>query len=111
MALKSTKTTTSVVRIGTPPPPHTQASVYLPFGSWGGGGGGPPLCGKGSGGDQFGRGDIHSGTLFVYMYFVLIPYPFEMLTACIQEGLIFEPCGTCPRTATLSKNFIKSIEY
>ncbi len=37
-----------VVRIGTPPPPHTQATVYTPL-WWGGGGGGgeTEACGRG----------------------------------------------------------------
>ncbi len=53
-----------VVRIVFPPPPHSQASVTLPpFGSGGGGGWHTRLRERGRGESQFGRRDMHSGTL------------------------------------------------
>ncbi len=52
-----------VVGIGTPPTPHPQASVP-PFGS---GGGASSLAKEGVGESQFRRGDIHCGTLYMYV--------------------------------------------
>jgi hypothetical protein len=57
-----------VVHIGTPPPPHPQASVSLPP-LWLGGAHSPG--GKRLGGSQFRRGDRHCGTLGKYVLFAL----------------------------------------
>jgi hypothetical protein len=56
-----------VVGIGTPPTPHPQASVLPPpplvpgFASFG------SLAREGVGESQFRRGDIHGGTLYIYV--------------------------------------------
>jgi hypothetical protein len=55
-----------VVRIGTPPTPHPQASVSPPLVE---GGGTDSLAGVGVTESQFLRGDRHCGTLGRYMGF------------------------------------------
>ncbi len=60
-----------VVRIGAPPPPHTQAGA-----------------GEGVGESQFGRGDRHRGTLGIYvLYFVVT----GLKTAILAELTRFHP--------------------
>ncbi len=54
-----------VVGIGTPPTPHPQASVPSP--PLVPGGGAHSLAREGVGESQFRRGDIHCGTLYIYV--------------------------------------------
>jgi hypothetical protein len=56
---------TLVVRIETPPPPHTQASVYPQFDSGGGGGGAHSIAGEG--GVPVRTEDRHCGTLGIHV--------------------------------------------
>jgi hypothetical protein len=53
-----------VVGIGTRPAPHPQASVSPPLVP---GGGAHSLVREGVGESQFRRGDIHCGTLYIYV--------------------------------------------
>jgi hypothetical protein len=54
-----------VVRIGTPPTPNPQVSVPPPLPVLGGGA--HSLAREGLGKSQFRRGDIHCGTLYLYV--------------------------------------------
>jgi hypothetical protein len=63
--------------LGLPQPPHPQASVPPPphprF--WGGGGAAHSLAREGLRESQFRRGDIHCGTLYMYVLCGLNPSP------------------------------------
>jgi hypothetical protein len=83
-----------VVGIGTPPPPHPQASVPPPFGSVGRG---TLACGRGGGGLGWGflipsDEGTYTVVLFIYMYFVPNLRAGECLSA---------PSDSCLRTAPL----------
>jgi hypothetical protein len=68
------------VGIGTPPPPHPQASMPPPLLVLAGVGGGAK--GTEAGESKFRRGDIHCGTLdILYMYFVVLRINAEVLTS------------------------------
>jgi hypothetical protein len=66
-----------VVGIGTPPPPHPQASVPPPPCFWPEGK--HSLASEGLGESQFRRGDIHCGTLYIY---VLCVFNSHMCSIC-----------------------------
>jgi hypothetical protein len=75
-----------VVRIGTPRPPHPQASVYPPppFGS----GGSTLACGRRVGESQLVRGDKHYGTLGICVLCGPTPsLPCAFLTLSMQRQL------------------------
>ena len=65
----------SIVRIGTLPTPHPQASVPPPPRFLGGGE--HSLAREGLGESQFRRGDIHCGTLYIYVLCVPPPSAFR----------------------------------